>query len=147
MAEQEEGGIGLRLREERLRLGFSQAQVAEFADVSHRTIVSWERGEVRRIPPYNVRKLNSHGFDTLYILTGERAPSAETREWMAKFYESPVADRLKQISTFIVDRSRETGYELPTVWATLIQELMLLHGLSEKGATRLIETLKHKEQK
>jgi transcriptional regulator with XRE-family HTH domain len=61
----------MRLREERKRLGLSQSQFAAMAEIGYRTIGNYESGA--RYPGIDVLlRMQSHGVDVEYILTGLR---------------------------------------------------------------------------
>lgn len=62
-----------RLKEERVRAGLTQADLAEIADVSREMIGKYERGAAE--PGSGVLvDLDRAGLDVLYVLTGRRAP-------------------------------------------------------------------------
>lgn len=61
--------IGDRLREERERLGFSQAEFAALADKSERTQVDWEKG-VSFPNAKNLEAFAEAGADVAYVVTG-----------------------------------------------------------------------------
>jgi len=63
--------IGGRLREEREHLGLSQPELAEIAETSRHTVMSWEQGKTS---PDAARliKMGVAGMDVVYILTGQR---------------------------------------------------------------------------
>ncbi len=65
---------GKRLREERRRLGYSQADFAEVAGVSRAAQIKYEKGERHPDARY-LAAIAEAGADVLYILTGERAPA------------------------------------------------------------------------
>jgi hypothetical protein len=52
--------------------------------------------------------------------------------------------RVYEATQATVRVSKLFGGSLPVEWTTLIQELMAMHGLSEAGAARVIETLKQR---
>jgi len=63
--------IGVRLREERTRIGLVQADAAKAAGVGFSTYQGYERGE--RFPDAEtLQRLSMQGFDVLYIVTGKR---------------------------------------------------------------------------
>lgn len=64
--------IGLRIREEREQLGFTQNAMAEAIGVSKRTFIDWEKD---RTSPTAVQlsALSDIGVDILYIVTGVRS--------------------------------------------------------------------------
>lgn len=63
--------IGLRLREERERIGMTQEQMAIAGAVAKRTYCHYEAGE-REIGSACMAALAAAGADVLYILTGQR---------------------------------------------------------------------------
>lgn len=68
--------IGSRLREERERLGLSQAQLAKIAGTATRTQVAWEQGEQTPNAVY-LAVVSQHGMDVQYVVTGQRALGLE----------------------------------------------------------------------
>lgn len=72
--------IGMRLKEERERLGLTQPQFGEAAGAAKRTVIEWEKGATS---PSTVQlaALGEIGVDTHYVLTGERVGTAhETKD-------------------------------------------------------------------
>ncbi len=68
--------IGIRLREERERLGFSQQTFAEIGGASKRSQVEWEKGA--QVPNAEfLAHIATRGADVSYIVTGARAISSE----------------------------------------------------------------------
>ncbi len=68
-------GISDRLREERLRLDLTQAQLADLVGITKKTQINWEHG----ISSPNADALIGYqtaGVDAWYVLTGERASPA-----------------------------------------------------------------------
>lgn len=63
--------IGLRIKEERERLGFTQQAFAELIGVAKRTFIDWEKD---RTSPTAVQlsALFNAGVDVLYVVTGQR---------------------------------------------------------------------------
>ena len=72
--------IGIRLKEERERLGYTQPEFAEFAGAKKRTLIDWEKS-VSSPTAVQLSALSEIGVDVMYVLTGQRnAPvQAETR--------------------------------------------------------------------
>ena len=71
--------IGVRLREERERLGFSQQAFAEIGGASKRSQVEWEKGA--QVPNAEfLAHIATRGADVTYIVTGVRAQSAKEIE-------------------------------------------------------------------
>jgi len=67
--------IGTRIKEERLRLGKSQEELAACAGVQRRAQIRYEQGEREPDAGY-LRAIAAHGADVLYILTGRREQPA-----------------------------------------------------------------------
>ncbi|ENA7966834.1 helix-turn-helix transcriptional regulator [Salmonella enterica] len=69
--------IGLRIKEERVRLNLSQQKLADYIDVSKRTLIDWEKD---RTSPTAVQlsALSSIGMDIMYIVTGSRSSNKES---------------------------------------------------------------------
>lgn len=67
--------MGRRLGEERERLGFTQPEFAALGDAKARTLQDWERGIAAPNSEFLAR-LNQHGIDVFYVLTGQRTPQA-----------------------------------------------------------------------
>ena len=74
--------VGARLREERKRLGLTQAELAERVGVSRAAVVTYESG---RTPPdvSLMDRLKELGVRTSYVLTGltEMESAAEALDW------------------------------------------------------------------
>lgn len=66
---------GERIKEERQRLGLTQADFGDRAAVSKRTQVNYEQGKRSPDAEY-LLGLAMAGADVLYIVTGERKPAA-----------------------------------------------------------------------
>lgn len=75
--------IGIRIKEERERLGVTQPVFAEAAGAKKRTLIDWEKG-VSSPTAVQLSALSEIGVDVMYILTGQRAtqqqPSLSPRE-------------------------------------------------------------------
>lgn len=63
--------IGSRLREERLRLGFSQTALASLAGKTKHALINWEKG-LRSPTAEALAAFAKAGADPLYIVTGHR---------------------------------------------------------------------------
>ncbi len=63
--------LGERLVEERVRLGFTQADFGRLGGVGRTTQLRYESGETSPAADY-LLALVPHGFDMLYVLTGQR---------------------------------------------------------------------------
>ena len=64
--------IGHRLAEERARLGWSQDELASIADVTRRSVSSWEKGDGPSPNAEALAALHGAGMDVLYVVTGNR---------------------------------------------------------------------------
>ncbi len=70
-------GVGVRLKEERERLGFNQPVFAAIAGATKQTVNSWEAG--RSSPKADqLEALGEQGVDVYYVLTGQRVGLATT---------------------------------------------------------------------
>lgn len=90
--------IGERLKEERVRLGFNQADFSAFAGVAKTSQFNYEKGE--RSPDANyLAAVALRGVDILYVVTGERKPlsadsiSTEIAEFLAVYKHVNLTDR------------------------------------------------------
>ena len=64
--------LGLRLRQERERLGLSQEELGGAGGVTRRTVTAWERGDQCPNAAF-LGALAGIGADVLYLVTGKRA--------------------------------------------------------------------------
>lgn len=67
--------VGERLKEERERLGLTQPAFAAVAGASKRTLIDWEKGATSP-SAVQLSAIAVVGADVLYILTGQRSPTA-----------------------------------------------------------------------
>lgn len=67
--------IGERLKVERVRLGFNQADFAALAGVAKTSQFNYEKGERSPDAAY-LAAITGVGVDVLYVVTGERKPVA-----------------------------------------------------------------------
>lgn len=65
--------IGERLREERVRLGYNQAELAAIAGVAKTSQFNYEKGERSPDAAY-LAAVAEKGVDVLYVVTGVRQP-------------------------------------------------------------------------
>jgi transcriptional regulator with XRE-family HTH domain len=63
--------IGARLRQERERLGFTQAEFAALGNVSTRSQTDWEMGKAVPNAEF-LASVAAHGLDVSYVVTGVR---------------------------------------------------------------------------
>ncbi len=69
--------MGIRLREERVRLNREQAEMAELLGAKPRTYQDWERG-VSAVSSEFLGTAAALGVDVLYVLTGQRTEPVES---------------------------------------------------------------------
>lgn len=107
--------IGVRLREERERLGLTQEAFCAAASASRRTLVDWEKG-VSSPTAVQLSALSAIGVDVLYVVTGSRlagAPSLTPEEsaLLDNFRHSPPAAQkaLKTTSDLLAQREKPHG--------------------------------------
>lgn len=67
--------IGERLREERVRLGYNQADFAAIAGVAKTSQFNYEKGERSPDAAY-LAAVAEKGVDVLYVVTGIRQPAS-----------------------------------------------------------------------
>ena len=68
--------IGERLRGERVRLGFNQADFAAIAGVAKTSQFNYEKGDRSPDAAY-LAAVSEKGVDILYVVIGQRVPVAE----------------------------------------------------------------------
>lgn len=69
--------IGMRLRDERLRLGFNQVKLGEIGGVTKKTQILYENGE--RFPDARyLAAVAEAGVDVSYVVNGQRQTSEST---------------------------------------------------------------------
>lgn len=90
--------IGERLKEERVRLGFSQGDFAAIGGVAKTSQFNYEKGERSPDAAY-LAAIAEQGADVLYIVTGERKPqladsiSAAEADLLSHYRQLPENDR------------------------------------------------------
>jgi len=63
---------GNRLKEERIRLGLTQPQIAESCGVGKNTVINWEKDSSSPNTP-QLSLLQNIGVDVMYVLTGDHS--------------------------------------------------------------------------
>ncbi|RZG77761.1 helix-turn-helix domain-containing protein [Acinetobacter sp. WCHAc060025] len=89
--------IGIRLKEERQRLGLTQPDFAKVADASKRTLIDWEKG-VSAPNGFQLSALALIGADIQYIVTGQRSSAvlpSEEAFMLEKIRQADAATRNK----------------------------------------------------
>jgi len=90
--------IGERLKEERVRLGYNQADFAAIAGVAKTSQFNYEKGERSPDAAY-LAAVAEKGVDVLYVVTGRRTPqaadaiSASEAELLEHYRHLPENDR------------------------------------------------------
>lgn len=98
--------IGERLKEERVRLGFNQADFAQVGGVAKTSQFNYEKGE-RSPDALYLAKVAGVGADILYIVSGHRTPCApplETNEALLLSRYRAVDKRDRETLDHILDR-------------------------------------------
>lgn len=106
---------GVRLKEERERLGLTQPEFAEVAGVKKRALIDWEKG-VSSPTAVQMSALAGIGVDVLYVVTGQRsfvpppAISPEVRELIDHYEGSSQGDKaaIRQLAKSVA-RSGESA--------------------------------------
>ncbi|MDR1853465.1 MAG: helix-turn-helix domain-containing protein [Azoarcus sp.] len=82
--------IGVRIKDERERLGLSQSDFGKIVGATKKTVFSWENG--RTAPDaFQLCRLAEVGLDLCYVLTGKRDNSrlaAEEAELLANYRQA-----------------------------------------------------------
>jgi transcriptional regulator with XRE-family HTH domain len=99
--------LGSRLKEERVRLGFTQPAFAEVAGAKKRTLIDWEQG-TSSPTAVQLAALAGIGVDVQYVLTGQ---------------EEPERPRLDATERALLEAYRRCG---PDARANLVQSAALL---------------------
>lgn len=71
--------IAERIKEERERLGLSQAKLGGIAGVSKQTVITWEKGNTSPTA-VQLNEMAENGLDVMYALTGRRTEKHYIRE-------------------------------------------------------------------
>ncbi|KMK28953.1 transcriptional regulator [Pluralibacter gergoviae] len=85
--------IGVRLREERERLGLSQVAMGEIAGIRKQTQLKYEKGDSSPDATY-LAALSKFGLDVLYVVLGIRSAAALTEDeeqLLASYRVAPLA--------------------------------------------------------
>ncbi|NMY95614.1 helix-turn-helix domain-containing protein [Pseudomonas proteolytica] len=102
--------IGERLKEERVRLGFNQAEFAAFAGVAKTSQFNYEKGERSPDADY-LAAVSAQGVDILYVVTGERKRQAADSI-------SDDASELLQVYEQVVDADRQILLRMASAFAS-----------------------------
>lgn len=107
--------IGLRLKEERERLGLSQTALALIGGVGKTTQIKYEKGSSNPDSAY-LSAVSKEGVDILYVLEGQRlgTPDAQPLE-IYDDRSAPIdVEQLVHIAVQLEVVAKEAGKSLPT---------------------------------
>lgn len=103
--------IGLRLKEERERMGLSQVAMGEIANVKKLTQLNYEKGE--RFPDaLYLSTLANFGLDVQYVVTGIRTTSnlsVDEQDLIDKFRTAPLAVKAATLGALTAGTSQQTS--------------------------------------
>lgn len=113
--------IGERLREERSRLGLSQAELGEAGGVQKQAQLKYEKGD-RQPDALYLEAVAAAGVDVLYVLTGERVAAPASAPAVTSYERATVVPLTanehvgltwRQILAIAVDELNAAGKRLP----------------------------------
>lgn len=144
---------GARLKSARKLLGLTQERFAADLAASLATVKSWERGN--SLPNRTLAaKVAKRGINMDYVITGQGDPLIpperkaawdrmvdRTLQEQGQVVMEPM-QQLRSSTHALTALCQQLDFTPPVHWMILVQELMLLDGLSERGARRILETLK-----
>lgn len=103
--------IGLRLKEERERMGLSQVAMGEIANVKKLTQLNYEKGE--RFPDaLYLSTLANFGLDVQYVVTGIRTTSSlsvDEQDLIDKFRTAPLAIKAAALGALTAGTAQQTS--------------------------------------
>lgn len=103
--------IGIRLREERERLGYNQADFGALGGVKKQAQLKYEKGERDPDASY-LEGIATAGADVQYIIAGSRMSSDDSIAEQAAVYGMPPEDRAKHALRLASTVSKEMGLDL-----------------------------------
>ena len=125
---------GTRIKEERVRLGFTQAQIAQKCTVSRVQWGKYER-DVNRLDGDVLRRFGECGADTQYVLTGKRKNDpTNMSESEKRLY------RLEHAEAWVNEAEQQNHTLHPALKQALISAV-IMHGLTQAGVFNLVDTL------
>ncbi|MWP48838.1 MULTISPECIES: helix-turn-helix domain-containing protein [unclassified Gilliamella] len=106
--------IGLRLKEERERMGLSQVAMGEIANVKKLTQLNYEKGE--RFPDaLYLSTLANFGLDVQYVVTGIRTTSnlsVDEQDLIDKFRTAPLAIKAAALGALTAGTAQQAGVNI-----------------------------------
>ena len=121
--------IGTRLREERERIGITQADCSERGGVSKRSQLLYEQDRADFGVAY-MTKLSESGFDINYIVTGNRADTI-----VARVFENSDSDLVNQINLLLPKQREEISSRITALRAGNFEAYELIKGQIEAAGT------------
>jgi hypothetical protein len=112
---------------------------------------SWQKYETAgHVPGGNVlRRLMKRGFNTNWILSGEGEMLLPANHAVNQPTDNPLVNntlkRIESATTALGRIFEEEQLEPTGRWLIYLQELMVVHKLTDEGAQRLLQILKTKE--
>lgn len=106
-----ENSIGIRLREERERLGLSQAAMGEIAGIRKQTQLKYEKGDSSPDATY-LAALSKFGLDVLYVILGVRSIASLTKEedeLLASYRAAPIAVKAAALAALTAGNSASSS--------------------------------------
>jgi transcriptional regulator with XRE-family HTH domain len=100
---------GGRLRQERERLGISQAELARRLNVTRQLTNHWEIKGRSAFSAYDLARLQRMGFDPLFILTGTRSGGgavSQTTDPRIAELEAQLAEAQRMIGRLMLEAKR-----------------------------------------
>lgn len=140
--------IGKRLSRIRTHLGLTQKAIGELLEIGRNSWPRYESGE--QMPGGAViRSLSRRGFNANWILTGEGemllSAGHSVTSQTGNINVDKSLDQIQEVSTALFRIFEEEGLRKDESWFFYLQELMVVHGLSDKGAKRLLQMLRSGE--
>lgn len=109
--------IGLRLKEERERMGLSQVAMGEIANVKKLTQLNYEKGE--RFPDaLYLSTLANFGLDVQYVVTGIRTTSnlsVDEQDLIDKFRTASLAIKAAALGALTAGTAQQTSKTKQTI--------------------------------
>lgn len=91
--------LGIRLKEERTRLGLTQAEFAKSVSASTRSLISWEKDEASPNSSA-LAAMSEAGVDVIYVLTNRHSPD----RWNTA--ETPIEDNVAVLERNLLEPDR-----------------------------------------
>lgn len=135
--------IGVRLKEERERLGMSQSVFGEAGGVRKNAQIKYEQDERKPDAGYLI-SIACIGVDVTYVLTGVRLdePIRQNIDHMLRFTAAQDPTGMSESARLAVESARETGVEVRARMAEEQELLNLFRTASPAGRAAAIGALR-----